>query len=58
MASPQRVMITGGNGFIGYAVLVGLLKAGVRAFSFEVTGKASLALFYSQLTVENVLFEP
>ena len=32
MASPQRVMITGGNGFIGYGVLVGLLKAGVRAF--------------------------
>ena len=29
MASPQRVMITGGNGFVGYGVLVGLLKAGV-----------------------------
>ena len=34
MAPPQRVMLTGGNGFIGYAVLVGLLQAGVRRFYF------------------------
>ena len=27
-------MITGGNGFLGYAVLVGALKAGVRIPSF------------------------
>ena len=27
-------MITGGNGFVGYAVIVGALKAGVRISSF------------------------
>ena len=30
MSSPPLVLITGGNGFVGYAVLVGLLKIGVR----------------------------
>lgn len=29
MSSPPLVLITGGNGFIGYAVLAGTLKAGV-----------------------------
>ena len=31
MSSSPLVLITGGNGFVGYAVLVGTLKAGVRA---------------------------
>lgn len=30
MSSPPAVLITGGNGFVGYAVLAGTLKAGVR----------------------------
>ena len=29
MSSPPLVLITGGNGFVGYAVLAGALKAGV-----------------------------
>lgn len=29
MSSAQLVLITAGNGFVGYAVLVGTLKAGV-----------------------------
>ena len=44
MASPQRVMITGGNGFIGYGVLVGLLKAGVRAFFWKLLKRLLLLL--------------
>ena len=31
MSSSPLVLITGGNGFVGYAVLAGTLKAGVRA---------------------------
>jgi len=30
MLSPSLVLITGGNGFIGYAVIAGALAAGVR----------------------------
>jgi len=30
MSSPTIVLITGGNGFIGYAVIAGALAAGVR----------------------------
>ena len=30
MSSSPLVLITGGNGFIGYAVLAGALEAGVR----------------------------
>ena len=30
MSTAPLVLITGGNGFVGYAVLVGALKAGVR----------------------------
>ena len=29
MPSPPLVLVTGGNGFVGYAVLVGTLNAGV-----------------------------
>lgn len=29
MSSAPLVLITGGNGFVGYAVLAGILKAGV-----------------------------
>ena len=31
MSSLPLVLITGGNGFVGYAVLAGTLKVGVRA---------------------------
>lgn len=30
MESPPLVLVTGGNGFVGYAVLLGILKSGVR----------------------------
>ena len=29
MSSPSLVLVTGGNGFVGYAVLAGLLRNGV-----------------------------
>lgn len=47
MASSQRVMITGGNGFIGYGVLVGLLKAGVRASPSKSLERLFLLFFVS-----------
>ena len=34
MSSPPLVLITGGNGFVGYAVLAGTLMAGVSVFPF------------------------
>lgn len=45
-------MLTGGNGFVGYAVLAGLLKTGVR-ISSNFTAKAfyALAHFYSNLLI-------
>lgn len=30
MESPPLVLVTGANGFVGHAVLLGLLKSGVR----------------------------
>ena len=48
MSSTQLVMLTGGNGFVGYAVLAGLLKAGVRTSSnFAAKAFCPLAHFYS-----------
>lgn len=38
-------MLTGGNGFVGYAVLAGLLKAAVRTSS-NLAAKAFCALTY------------
>jgi len=37
MSSSPLVLITAGNGFVGYAVLAGTLKAGVRASSESIT---------------------
>lgn len=45
MSSFQLVMLTGGNGFVGYAVLAGLLKAAVRTSS-NLAAKAFCALTY------------
>lgn len=48
MSSSQLLMLTGGNGFVGYAVLAGLLKAGVRTSSnFTAKAICALAHFYS-----------
>ena len=49
MSSPPLVLITGGNGFVGYAVLVGILNIGVR-ISVGLNGKAVDALARRCLT--------
>ena len=43
MSSPSLVLITGGNGFVGYAVLVGLLKEGVCLFRYNTEGRRSFS---------------
>ena len=49
MSSPPLVLITGANGFVGYAVLVGTLEAGVRASSRN-SAVAVHTLFRSNFT--------
>ena len=51
MSSPPLVLITGANGFVGYAVLAGTLKAGVRVSSRNVA-VAVPVLFRSSSTLE------
>lgn len=44
MSSSPLVMITGGNGFVGYAVIAGVLKAGVCISSFINTLNGSIKI--------------
>ena len=56
MSSSPLVLINGGNGFVGYAVLAGTLKAGVRV-SWKIIAKAIQPLAHFCLTL-NILPDP
>ena len=55
MTTSPLVMITGGNGFVGYAVIAGVLKAGVGFLDSGPQTLAHFKSFYSKLSSSSFL---